>query len=182
MAKCLSMGGAALLVVALACGVSADEKKASCAKSAACAAEGGGCAAKCPAACAAVAEKKCSATCPISGKAVNKAVAVGYKGGKVFLCCAGCTGAFKKSTDKYATKANLQLVATGQAKQAKCPLTGGKCNPDTATKVAGVNVCFCCGGCKGKVAKAKGDEQVKLVFGDKAFAKGFKVAKAEEKK
>ena len=179
MAKCLSVGAAVLLVFALTYGVSADEKKAPCAKSASCAAESGGCATKCA---AAAAEEKCSATCPISGKAVNKSVAVDYKGGKVFLCCAGCTGAFKKNADKYATKANIQLVATGQAKQAKCPLTGGKCNPDTATKVAGVDVCFCCGGCKGKVAKAKDDEQAKLVFGDKAFAKGFKVAKAEKKK
>jgi len=185
MAKCLSVGAAVLLVVALTYGVSAEEKKASCAKSSACSAasaEGGGCAAKCPTACAAAAEKKCSATCPISGKAVNKSVAVDYKGGKVFLCCPGCTGAFKKNTAKYATKANLQLVATGQAKQAKCPLTGGKCNPDTATDVAGVKVCFCCGGCKGKVTKAKGDEQIELLFNDKAFAKAFKVAKAEKKK
>jgi YHS domain-containing protein len=174
MAKCLSVGATVLLVFALTYGVNAEEKKGSCAKSAACAAEGGGC--------AAAAEKKCSAKCPISGKAVSTSIAVAYKGGKVFLCCAGCTGAFKKNTDKYAAKANHQLVATGQAKQAKCPLTGGKCNPDTATDVAGVKVCFCCGGCKGKAAKAKGDEQIKLVFGDKAFAKGFKVAKAEKKK
>jgi hypothetical protein len=74
------------------------------------------------------------------------------------------------------------LVATGQAKQAKCPLTGGKCNPDTATEVAGVKVCFCCGGCKSKVTKASVDEQIKLLFNDKAFAKAFKVAKAEKKK
>jgi len=106
---------------------------------------------------------------------------VDYKGGKVFLCCPGCTGAFKKNTAKYAAKANLQLVATGQAKQAKCPLTGGKCNPDTATDVAGVKVCFCCGGCKGKVAKAGGDEQIELLFNDKAFAKAFRVAKAKKK-
>jgi hypothetical protein len=105
---------------------------------------------------------------------------VDYKGGKLFLCCPGCTGAFNENTAKYAATANLQLVATGQAKQAKCPLTGGKCNPNTATEVAGVKVCFCCGGCKGKVAKASGDEQLKLVFGNKAFAKGFKVAKAEK--
>ncbi len=180
MVKCLSVGAAALLVVGLTYGVSAEKKEASCAKGSECgaaSAEGGGCAARCPAACAAAADKKCSATCPISGKAINKSVAVDYKGGKVFLCCPGCTGAFEKSTAKYTAKANLQLVATGQAKQAKCPLTGGNCNPDTATDVAGVKVSFCCGGCKGKVTKAKGDERIKLLFSDKAFAKSFKVAK-----
>jgi hypothetical protein len=35
-------------------------------------------------------------------------------------------------------------------------------------------VCLCCGGCKGKVAKATGDDQLELVFG-KNFDKGFKV-------
>lgn len=185
MAKFLSMGAAVLLVIGLTYGVSADKKDAPCAKSSACSAasaEGGGCGKTCPAACAAAAKKECNATCPISGKPINKSVAVDYKGGKVFLCCPGCTGAFKKNTAKYAAKANLQLVATGQAKQAKCPLSGNGCNPDTATDVAGVKVCFCCGGCKGKVAKTSGDEQIELVFGDKAFAKGFQVAKAEEKK
>lgn len=183
MVKCLSAGAAILLVVGLTFGVGGEEKKASCAKSSECGAASaeGGCAAKCPAACAAAAEKKkCAATCPISGKAINKSVAVDYAGGKVFLCCPGCTGAFKKNTAKYAVKANHQLAATGQAKQAKCPLTGGNCNPDTATEVAGVKVSFCCGGCKGKVAKASSDDQLQLLFGDKAFAKGFKVAKAEK--
>ena len=32
------------------------------------------------------------------------------------------------------------------------------------------------------MTKASGDEQIELLFSDKAFAKGFKVAKAEDKK
>jgi hypothetical protein len=115
------------------------------------------------------------AKCPVSGKAASKDHAVDYKGGKVYLCCGGCPGAFEKDTAKYAAKANHQLVLTGQAKQHACPLTGGKLNPDTKIEVASAAVCFCCGNCKGKAEKAKGDEQVELVFGDKSFEKGFKV-------
>ena len=85
--------------------------------------------------------------------------------------------AFKADTAKYATKANHQLVETKQAKLTACPLTGGKLNPETKIQVAGLDVCFCCNNCKGKVEKAKGDEQLDLVFGDKAFEKGFKVEK-----
>jgi YHS domain-containing protein len=115
------------------------------------------------------------AKCPVSGAAAKKESSVDYKGGKVYFCCDGCPAKFTKDTAKYATKANQQLVVTGQAKQEKCPLTGNKLNPATVTEIGGVKVCFCCDNCKGKVAKASADEQVKMVFGDAAFAKAFKV-------
>jgi hypothetical protein len=121
------------------------------------------------------AEKK--ATCPVSGKAVDDSTVVEYKGAKVHLCCPGCVEPFKKDTAKFAAKANHQLVLTKQAKLVKCPLSGGKLNPETAIEVGGVKVCFCCNNCKGKVAKATADEQVQMVFGDDAFAKGFEIKK-----
>ena len=116
------------------------------------------------------------AKCPVSGGAAKKESAIDYKGGKLYFCCDGCPETVKKDTAKYAAKANHQLVVTGQAKQEKCPLTGGKLNPETVTELGGVKVCFCCNGCKGKVTKASADEQVKMVVGDEAFGKGFKVA------
>lgn len=127
----------------------------------------------------AAAEKKAEskATCPVSGKAADESTTVEYKGAKVHLCCPGCVEPFKKDTAKFAAKANHQLVVTKQAKLVKCPLSGGKLNPETAIEVAGVKVCFCCNNCKGKVAKASADEQVQLVFGDEAFAKGFEIKK-----
>ena len=67
---------------------------------------------------------------PKDAKAAN---AVDYKGGKVFFCCMNCPKAFAADTAKFAAKANHQLVATGQAKQAKCPFTGE--DVDTATKI-----------------------------------------------
>ncbi len=113
--------------------------------------------------------------CPLSNKAATEN-SVDYKGGKVYFCCDKCPTAF--DAKKHGTKANAQLVATGQAKQAKCPLTGGKLNPDTAITVAGAKVCFCCEKCQGKVKDATGDDQITMVFGDKAFEKaGFAVEK-----
>lgn len=119
-----------------------------------------------------------AAKCPVANKAVKADKTVDYKGGKVYFCCDNCPKAFDAA--KHGTKANHQLVVTGQAKQEKCPFTGGKLNPETKITVAGANVCFCCNMCKGKAEKAKGDEQVALIFSDAAFEKGgFKVAKKE---
>jgi YHS domain-containing protein len=125
----------------------------------------------------AVSAEDFKATCPVSGAAAKQTSSIDYKGGKLYFCCDGCPDSFKKDTAKYAAKANQQLVATGQAKQEKCPLTGGKLNSETVTEVGGVKVCFCCNGCKGKVTKASAEEQMKMVFGDDAFAKAFKVGK-----
>ena len=120
------------------------------------------------------------ANCPVSGKAAKATSYLEYKGAKVYFCCDNCPKAFAANTAKYASKANHQLYQTGQAKLVKCPIAGKKLNPATAIAVSGKKVCFCCAGCKGKVAKLEGAAQVELVFNDKAFAKGFKVAKAKK--
>ncbi len=120
---------------------------------------------------------KGKAVCPVAGKPANASQTVDYRGGTVSLCCGGCKAKFTKNPAKFAAKANLQLVSTGQAKQVNCPFAGKPVNPAQSVKVSGVEVKFCCGGCKGKAAKAKGDAQIKLIFNDKAFDKGFKVTK-----
>ena len=109
---------------------------------------------------------------------VKAALSVAYKGAKVYFCCGGCKGKFAKDAKCRAANAhnaNHQLAATGQAKLAKCVFTGKKLNPATKIKVNGVTICFCCNMCKGKVLKAK--NKVALAFSDKAFAKGYVVAK-----
>ncbi len=121
---------------------------------------------------------KDKAVCPVGGNAINRAVSADYNGGKVYFCCGGCIKPFEKDTAKFAAKANHQLVCTGQAAQVGCPISGRAVKPDTTAKVAGVAVGFCCGGCSGKVAKADPQGQLDMAFGEKAFAKGFKV-KAE---
>ena len=117
--------------------------------------------------------------CIVAGsKAAKTECASEYKGGKVFFCCGNCKKGFDGDSAKHSTKANQQLVATGQAKQAKCPLSGAPCKPDKVVSVGGSKVYFCCENCQGKVAEAKGDAQAELVFSDKAFEKGgFKVGK-----
>lgn len=108
---------------------------------------------------------------------------VEYKNGKVFFCCDNCPKGFTaglkddEKKEMLMVKANAQMFATKQAKQDKCPLTGRDLNKDHKVKVAGVEMTFCCPGCKGKVEKAEGDEQLKLVFNDKAFDKHFKLPK-----
>lgn len=122
--------------------------------------------------------KKFSAKCLVAGKPDAKEDKFSeYKGGKVYFCCDNCKGKFDKDPAAFATKANAQLVSTGQAKQVKCPIAGTPCKEDKFTEVNGVKVHFCCDGCKGKVEKAEGDAKAELVFSDAAFKKGYEVPK-----
>jgi hypothetical protein len=123
------------------------------------------------------AKKEAELKCPVSGAKASKDHTVDHNGGKVAFCCDKCPKAFAADTAKFAAKANEQLVLSGQATQVKCPLTGGAVKAETKTKVAGVEVQFCCNNCKGKVTAAKGDEQLALVLSDAAFKKGFEVKK-----
>jgi hypothetical protein len=113
--------------------------------------------------------------CVVSGKAINPEATAEYKDAQVYFCCEGCPGAFAKDTKKFAAKANHQLVATRQAKQVGCPMSGKELDADTTIEVAGVAVSFCCNKCQKAAASKEGDEQIDLVFNDKSFEKGFKV-------
>jgi hypothetical protein len=100
---------------------------------------------------------------------------VDYLGGKVYFCCAECPKSFDAA--KHAVAANHQLVATKQAKQMKCPITGESHDTQHTVKVADVEVAFCCLNCKGEVADADKESQLKMVFGNEAFRRAFKVEK-----
>jgi YHS domain-containing protein len=119
--------------------------------------------------------------CPVSGKAVKADATADYKNAKVYFCCQNCPKAFAKDAKKFATKANMQLVQTKQAKQVACPISG-KDVKDAVAKVAGLEIGLCCNNCKGKVDKAEGDDKLALVFAEKPFEKGFKVPKKEDTK
>ena len=119
--------------------------------------------------------------CPVSGKAAKAEATVAYKDATVYMCCPGCPTAFKKNTKKYATKANMQLLQTKQAKQIACPLSG-KDVKEAVAKVGKLEIGLCCNGCKGKIDKAEGDDKLALVFSEKAFAKGFKIPKKDDSK
>jgi YHS domain-containing protein len=115
--------------------------------------------------------------CPVSGKPIDKSVSSKFGGGNVCFCCTKCKAKFDADNAKFVPKANLQLAASGQAKQVACPLTGKTLDATTTVNVAGVDVKFCCDKCKAKVAAAKVDKQILLVFDSKAFSKAFKVGK-----
>lgn len=118
--------------------------------------------------------------CAVADRDAKADKVVDYKDGKVYLCCNGCEGKFAKTPEKYATQANRQLVQTHQYEQKACPISGGKLNPETLIKVDGTKVAFCCKNCKAKVEGAEGKEASELVFGKKAFEKGFKKAEKKE--
>ena len=127
------------------------------------------------------AEKVTKVKCPVAGKEIKIADAkcASYRDANVYVCCNGCKGKVEDEPKKFAVKANHQLVVTKQFKQVKCPLSGGPINKDKTSKVGGQSVGLCCGKCKSAVDGAEGDKKLAMVFGDKAFDKGFK---AVEKK
>ncbi|HMP80942.1 MAG TPA: hypothetical protein PKD54_15915 [Pirellulaceae bacterium] len=116
--------------------------------------------------------------CPVMEQAAAKAgKVVEYQGGKVFFCCDRCVAKFQAEPDKFAARANHQLVRTGQFNQVACPLSGNPANELQTTDVGGVSVAFCCGGCKGNVANAESDAaKMEMVFASTAFSKGFAAA------
>jgi len=110
------------------------------------------------------------AKCPVSGKPAKESSTADFQGGKVQFCCDNCPNAFKADTKKYAAKAALQMLGTGQLKQVACPFSGKACNPEATVAIDGVKVAFCCEKCQGKVEKAD-DKVIAALSGD--LAKGF---------
>ncbi|MCY2975997.1 MAG: hypothetical protein NTW52_15180 [Planctomycetota bacterium] len=117
--------------------------------------------------------------CIVSGAAIDANATVDYAEGKAYFCCGKCAAKFEGDKTKFVSKANAQLVATKQHEQGGCPFSGGKLDPETAVKVAGADVAFCCGKCKAKVEKMKDEEKLAAVFSKEAFekAKFVKVGK-----
>ncbi|TWT39919.1 hypothetical protein KOR42_50410 [Thalassoglobus neptunius] len=124
-------------------------------------------------------KKEVSPVCPVSGKDIDKTHSLKHLEANVYFCCPNCPKAFEANTEKFAPKANHQVVVTKQAKQVKCPISGQPLNPEMATPVSDVKVEFCCDKCLAKVKAAEGEKQLQLVFSDAAFQKGFEVKKAE---
>ena len=44
---------------------------------------------------------KPQATCPVMGGKVNKEIYTDYEGKRVYFCCKGCIGEFRKNPQKY---------------------------------------------------------------------------------
>ena len=85
---------------------------------------------------------------------------------------------FDEAPNKFATKANFQLVTTGQYVQTGCPITGDApghthhgLEDVRKVTVDGMNVDLCCPGCLKKYNKSS--DKFSLLFSDKAYKKGF---------
>jgi YHS domain-containing protein len=97
-----------------------------------------------------------------------------YRNSKVFLCCEQCTTQFESKISEFSTRANHQLVLTGQFKQTKCPISGGEIDSHVTANVGGTRVSFCCSSCLKKVDDTPAmKDRAEMVFGDKAFEKTF---------
>src|SRR5207237_1059742 len=69
-------------------------------------------------------------------------ISLSFEGGKLQFCCGKCKETFEKTPSPFAASARHQLVATGQARQKKCPLCGGDLGFVVPVTVGGVSVGF----------------------------------------
>ncbi|NOX59970.1 MAG: hypothetical protein GXP29_14085, partial [Planctomycetes bacterium] len=86
---------------------------------------------------------KVQVACPVSAKPVDSKIFVESGGKKVFLCCKGCVGKYKKDPAKYAS-----ALANSYTFQTKCPVMGGDIDPQVSTTLStGETIYYCCAGC-----------------------------------
>ena len=111
--------------------------------------------------------------CVLSGEPAKANVTSEFDEYTVYFCCNQCVKAFNKDQKKHAAKALHQIVATKQAKQETCPKSGKSLNPDVVLEVDGVDIAFCCRGCKSWATKLSPDARIARIFDPKVFAKNF---------
>ena len=115
--------------------------------------------------------------CVISGRPVAADATSELDGYTVYFCCGNCVKAFNKDKGKFTSKAFHQAVATKQAKQDTCPKSGRGLNPEVVLVVGGVDVGFCCNGCKGWAEKLPEDDRIAKIFNRDVFEKNFSTTK-----
>jgi len=59
---------------------------------------------------------------PCRARAAIPSKSVAFDGGSVYSCCGNCQKAFEGDSSKFAAKAHLQMVSTGQLVQKGCPV------------------------------------------------------------
>ncbi len=115
---------------------------------------------------------KVQVTCPVTGEPVDKKFFADSNGQKVYVCCKGCVGKYKRDPAKYAAG-----LANSYTYQTKCPVMGGDIDPTSFTKLStGETIYYCCPGCdkslRGNPAK----------YNKKLVSQGMLVNWAEVKK
>jgi hypothetical protein len=105
----------------------------------------------------------------------DKSNALAFEGGQLQFCCGKCKANFAKAPAKFTANAHHQLVATGQARQVKCPLCGKERGFVVPVTVGGVTVGFSSDECADAARKATPAERMEMLFGAQAFVRGFTV-------
>ena len=113
--------------------------------------------------------------CVVSGqRSANRDFKSTHADGEIYFCCGNCKKAFEETPGQFTTKANHQMVLTGQYVQKSCPISGGAVSADHTTAVGGVEIGYCCGKCQAKVAALPDmKSQAEAVFGQASFKKNF---------
>jgi len=90
-----------------------------------------------------------SASCPVSGEAIDLSASVATDDGPVFFCCKDCIAKYKADPAKYAEKVALQRKALAdRAKvQVTCPVSKEPVDPAVSVESGGTKVYFCCKSC-----------------------------------
>jgi len=92
---------------------------------------------------------KIQVICPVSGEPVDQDTFIDGVGKKVYFCCEGCRGKYKRNPQQYAA-----ALANSYTYQTKCPVTDEEIDPAAFTTTAGgANIYFCCKGCDKKFFK-----------------------------
>tara|TARA_A100001037_G_scaffold82855_1_gene74823 strand:- start:312 stop:785 length:474 start_codon:yes stop_codon:yes gene_type:complete len=118
--------------------------------------------------------------CLISGDSIDKTEFLNYKDGKIYFCCEMCKADFQNGkSNQFSSKANYQLVSTGQYIQKSCPMTGKGIDKTKTVSVGELNVAFCCNGCKSKTEGKK--DKAEFIFANDVFDKTFFSAKSKVK-
>ncbi len=58
-------------------------------------------------------------TCPVLGGKIDKKIYTDYKGKRIYFCCSGCVGVFKKDPEKYIKQMEDQGVVLEKTQDAK---------------------------------------------------------------
>ena len=118
--------------------------------------------------------------CLISGDNIDEDEFLNYKDGKIYFCCEMCKADFlDEKSNKFSSKANYQLVSSGQYTQQSCPMTGKGIDKTKNITIGELNVAFCCNGCKSKTEAKK--DKAGFIFANTVFDKTFSPMKSKDK-
>jgi len=89
------------------------------------------------------AKSKPQTICPVMGGKINKEIYTDYEGKRVYFCCKGCIGEFKKNPAKHIKKLEDQGVTLEKVPE------GGLKNESSRGNAGKSNQSGDCGGCGG---------------------------------